>query len=66
MSPRVTWRLVPDNPESSMPALESSLLPKYGDVRPVWIRGVRTVDSADGKGDVFIDYVLADDGEPNG
>jgi hypothetical protein len=60
MSPRVTWRLVPDDPESGMPVLQTSLLPKYGDARPVWIRKVRTETSADGNGDVYIDYVLGE------
>ena len=42
-----------------MPPLESSLLPKYGDVQAILIRKVRTADSDDGQGDVYIDYVLA-------
>lgn len=56
---RVTWRLVPDNPESSMPVLESSRLPRYGDVSPVWVREVRTRILPDGDAEVEIDYVLA-------
>jgi hypothetical protein len=62
MSPRVTWRLVPDDPESDMPVLETSLLPKYGDICPIWIREVRTKESTDGNGDVYIDYVLGESG----
>jgi hypothetical protein len=61
---RVTWRLIPDDPESSMPPLESSRLPKYGDVSPVWVREVRTRILPGGDAEVTIDYVLAGDGEP--
>jgi hypothetical protein len=60
---RVTWRLVPDDPASSMPSLESDRLPQFGDVSPVWIREVRTRMLMDGDAVVEIDYVLAGQAE---
>lgn len=60
MTPRVTWRLVSDDPESSMPALESSMLPQYGDTCPIWVRKVSARDTPDGIGEVIIDYVLGE------
>lgn len=60
MSPRVTWRLVPDDPSSTMPVIESSMMPRWGDTRPVWIRAVHSRSTEDRNGEVVIEYVLGE------
>jgi hypothetical protein len=50
---KLVWRLVPDDPDSSMPVLEEGPLPKFGEMMPIWIRAVNIKDN-----EVRIDYTL--------